>query len=104
MRFTRVFLIIGAVAAIATPVALGFGFDDSVFPPSGSVGTPYSFQFIARAGCPPYEFVLASGSLPAGLSMSSSGKVTGDANDRRAFLLLGRGARPRLWRPRPALL
>ena len=77
MRFTRVFLIIAAVAAIATPVALGFGFDDSVFPPSGSVGTPYSFQFVARAGCPPYEFVLVSGSLPPALSMSSSGKVTG---------------------------
>ena len=77
MRFTRVFLIIAAVAAIATPVALGFGFDDSVFPPGGSVGTPYSFQFVARAGCPPYEFVLVSGALPPGLSMSSSGKVTG---------------------------
>lgn len=77
MRFTRVFLIAAVVAAIAVPVAWAFGFDDSVFPPSGSVGTPYSFQFVARAGCPPYEFVLVSGSLPPGLSMSSSGKVTG---------------------------
>jgi hypothetical protein len=77
MRFTRVFLILAVVAAIATPVAFGFGFDDSVFPPGGSVGTPYSFQFVGRAGCPPYEFVLVSGSLPTGLSMSSSGLVTG---------------------------
>jgi large repetitive protein len=78
MRFTRVFLIIAAVAAIAVPVALGMGFDDTKpDPPQGSVGTPYSYQFSARSGCPPYEFVITNGSLPPGLSMSSSGLVTG---------------------------
>jgi large repetitive protein len=76
-RLIRVFGLFALVAAIAAPIALGFGFDDSVKPPGGVVGTPYSFQFVGRAGCPPYEFVLVAGSLPAGLSMSSSGKVTG---------------------------
>jgi hypothetical protein len=76
-RLIRVFGLIALVAAIAAPIALGFGFDDSVMPPGGFVGTPYSFQFVGRAGCPPYEFVLVAGALPAGLSMSSDGKVTG---------------------------
>ena len=54
IRFTRVLICLAIVAAIAVPVALAFGFDDGVNPPGGTVGTPYSFQFKGRNGCPPY--------------------------------------------------
>jgi SdrD B-like domain len=46
----------------------------------GRVNEPYSVQIVATGGVPPYQFVwLAglSGSLPAGLSMSSTGLVSG---------------------------
>ncbi len=79
MRFTRsiVVLVAVAVAAIGAPAAQAFGFDDSVNPPSGQVGVAYDFTFKGRNGCPPYTFVLISGSLPGGLSMNSAGHVTG---------------------------
>ena len=46
--------------------------------PSGSIGTPYTVQVVARGGCEP-EFVyrIINGALPAGLSMSSSGLISG---------------------------
>ena len=35
-------------------------------PPSGVVGTPYSFTLSAAGGTTPYTWSLSSGSLPAG--------------------------------------
>src|ERR1700743_2882411 len=43
--------------------------------PSGEVGFPYSFTFNAIGGVPPYTWL--AGTLPAGLSMSSSGTISG---------------------------
>jgi len=77
MRITRVIAVLAVVSAIAAPIAVAFGFDDSVNPPDGTVGVPYNFKFVARAGCPPYQFVVKSGALPAGLSMDSGGTVSG---------------------------
>jgi len=77
MRFTRVFVLLAVIAAVAVPVAMAFGFDDGVKPPSGQVNTPYDFTFKGRNGCPPYVFVFQSGSMPPGLSMDSNGHVTG---------------------------
>jgi hypothetical protein len=85
MRFTRVLAVFAVIAAIAVPVALAFGFDDSVNPPGGTVGTPYSFQFKARNGCTPYSFSMASGALPPGLSMDSGGTVSGTPTTAGAF-------------------
>lgn len=45
-------------------------------PTSASVGSAYSFQFNVTGGTAPYTFVL-EGALPAGLTMSSSGLITG---------------------------
>ncbi len=48
--------------------------------PSGQVGTPYSVQITATGGVSPYLFLWYPGSagpLPAGLTMSSSGLVSG---------------------------
>ncbi len=47
--------------------------------PTGTVGTAYpSFQLAATGGVPPYTWAVASGSsLPAGLSLSTAGVVSG---------------------------
>lgn len=45
--------------------------------PSGFVGQPYSLQLIALAGCDLYRWEMPNGTLPRGLSLSSSGLVSG---------------------------
>jgi large repetitive protein len=85
LRFGRVLVCLAVVVAVVVPVALAFGFDDGVNPPGGTVGTPYSFQFKGRNGCPPYSFVLASGGLPPGLSMDSGGTIRGTPTTAGSF-------------------
>ena len=46
-------------------------------PPDGGVGTAYSVQFSASGGTPGYTYTRDSGSLPAGLSLSGSGLLSG---------------------------
>ncbi len=58
--------------------------------PAGTVGVPYSAQLSAAGGTRPYQW-LGNGSLPAGLSLSSSGLVSGTpraADDYRFQLQL----------------
>jgi hypothetical protein len=45
--------------------------------PAGQVGQSYDIQLQARGGCDLYRWEIVNGSLPPGLSMNSSGKVTG---------------------------
>jgi hypothetical protein len=45
--------------------------------PSFTVGVPANFQIDVCCGTPPYTFTIYSGSFPPGMSMSSSGKITG---------------------------
>jgi len=60
---------IGAISAptITSPPTL----------PVGAVGTFYSQSLSATGGTPPYSWSLVSGALPAGLSPSNSGQITG---------------------------
>ncbi len=44
---------------------------------SGSVGVPYSALISATGGVPPYTWSLTSGTLPAGLTFSTSGVISG---------------------------
>jgi len=46
-------------------------------PPNGTVGVPYSFTFSATGGNGSYSWWLAGGSLPPGLSLSTSGTISG---------------------------
>lgn len=85
MRFTRVVAVLVAVAAIAVPVALAFGFDDSVKPPNGIVGIPYNFKYVARNGCPPYSFAVKAGALPPGLSLDAGGTISGTPTTAGSF-------------------
>jgi hypothetical protein len=41
------------------------------------VGTSYTAALAATGGTPPYHWALASGTLPAGLSLAASGVITG---------------------------
>ena len=45
--------------------------------PQGKVRSAYSTTLVATGGKPGYTFVLTSGKLPAGLSLSSSGVISG---------------------------
>jgi hypothetical protein len=45
--------------------------------PAGTVGTAYSVTLAASGGTLPYSWTLASGSIPPGLSLSSSGVISG---------------------------
>ena len=79
MRITRVFVLVLALAAIAAPVAAALAFDDwpGYHPPDAIQGATYDFQFKGHAGCPPYKYSMFRGSLPPGLALSESGRITG---------------------------
>jgi hypothetical protein len=86
----RRFALILTLAALAAGVAVTPGstasFNDGApCPASGPllvcptmyVGQPVHLQLLARDGCDAYRWEIVNGGLPAGLSMSSSGLVTG---------------------------
>ncbi len=45
--------------------------------PVGAVGIPYSYSIPASGGTPPYIYMLAAGTLPAGLRLSTKGVISG---------------------------
>jgi len=48
----------------------------SALPPF-TIGTPYSFQLVASGGSGSYQWTITNGSLPAGLTMSITGLISG---------------------------
>jgi hypothetical protein len=48
--------------------------------PSGLTETPYSQTLAATGGIPPYSWALTAGGLPAGLTLSAAGVVSGNAS------------------------
>jgi sugar lactone lactonase YvrE len=56
-----------------TPVSIS----SSTSLPQGTVGTPYAQALFASGGTPPYSWSVTFGSLPPGLSLSSTGSITG---------------------------
>lgn len=71
----------GATATSTTTLTVGTGSSltiTSAALPTARTGQPYSSLIFASGGREPYTFVLSSGStLPAGLSLSSSGVLSG---------------------------
>ncbi len=59
-------LVVGAGPTVATPSV-----------PGGEVGVAYSTRLLASGGHPPYAWSVATGELPGGLVLSSSGVLAG---------------------------
>lgn len=51
--------------------------DLSGFITNAALTKPYSYQFVVTGGTAPYTFAVASGALPPGLTLSSSGLLSG---------------------------
>ena len=80
-RKSLIFLTAAAAALVFVSAAWALRFtDESYFTPVGKVGSPYSFTFTGAGGCGPalpYQYSLIGGSLPPGLTLASSGTVSG---------------------------
>ena len=85
-RLGLVVLVVAVIAGLSAAAAYSMAFDDGapcpdrhplLVCPEGSVGTPYSVQLDAHGGCTPHKFRNSVGSLPPGLSISSSGLISG---------------------------
>jgi hypothetical protein len=80
-RKSLIFLTVAAAALVFASAAWALRFtDESYFTPVGTVGSPYSFTFTGAGGCGPalpYQYSLIGGSLPPGLTLASSGHVSG---------------------------
>jgi hypothetical protein len=60
--------------------------------PSGQVGVPYSTSLAATGGVPPYSWAVISGSLPAGVSLGSTGILSGYPSTNGVFSVTVRAA------------
>jgi hypothetical protein len=92
-RFTFVLAVTDANGAVST-VPLTVDIYSHLAPrittttlPEGVVGKPYTQAITGAEGIPPYSFAVTSGALPAGLSLSSSGVLSGSptAAETRTF-------------------
>jgi large repetitive protein len=63
-----------ATVTIDVVIAPAFG---TTLPPNGANGVPYSFAVPVTGGVAPLTLTIASGSLPAGLTISQSGTISG---------------------------
>ena len=63
-----------AAASVNYTPALSFS---TVTLPTGTIGTAYSAQLATTGGTAPVTFALTSGTLPAGLTLSPTGAITG---------------------------
>ncbi|WP_052313401.1 beta strand repeat-containing protein [Terriglobus roseus] len=61
-----------------TITAAGAALTVSGNPPAGVVGTAYSSTLQAAGGTQPYSWAVSSGALPAGLTLSTSGVISGN--------------------------
>src|SRR5579859_8010411 len=55
------------------------------FPPNQTVGQATSLTFTASGGTSPYTYAITAGSLPAGISLSSAGVISGTATQGGTF-------------------
>jgi hypothetical protein len=87
MRRLRIVIPLAVLsAAVIAAGAAAFGFKDPP-PPSGTVGQPYSYQWVHDGIGPSYEYTytLDSGVLPPGLNLSSSGLLSGTPTQAGLF-------------------
>ncbi len=80
MRFIRVLALAAVLAGVFASVAAAGGYTDASYStPTGKVGTPYSHrvEWKPGTGCPPFTYAVVGGEFPPGLSLSSSGSISG---------------------------
>jgi hypothetical protein len=53
--------------------------------PGGGVNVPYYAGLLASGGTPPYSWAVTSGSLPAGVTLSSAGEISGTPTASGSF-------------------
>lgn len=78
----------GASTATSSPTPTVTSAPTTISPatlPSGTVGVAYSQQLSASGPNPPYTFKLSVGSLPAGLTLSSAGLLSGTPSASGSF-------------------
>lgn len=85
--FVAVLALAFAIAGVALTSASGASFDDTgpcpnlegpfLTCPTGVVGKPYDVQLKGTKGCDQYWYEVVNSSLPAGLTMTSGGRITG---------------------------
>ena len=90
MRLRRLVFLFALLAAVFVPAASALDFnDESEEAPPGEVGRLYDFPLLSHGGCPPYHYVVESGALPPGTTLSNrtsnSGQVTGVPQEGGTF-------------------
>jgi hypothetical protein len=74
-KIAIVSLLLLSLASYASAACFMYLLDESV--PPFSLGVAGSFTFSVCCGTPPYTFSIHSGHLPPGLTLSSSGVISG---------------------------
>lgn len=80
MRLLHTTVLVALLAGVFASVAAAGGYTDaSYITPIGKVGVPYSHrvEWKPGTGCPPYTYAVVGGEFPPGLTLSSSGYITG---------------------------
>jgi putative Ig domain-containing protein len=73
-----------SAAVFVTPSPTSVSITTS-YVPGAQVSTAYSYALQATGGTSPYQWVLASGSLPQGFSLSSTGQLAGSTTQTGQF-------------------
>lgn len=85
-RFAIIFAFVAMLVGVSATSGSAASFNDStpcpatlaiLVCPIGYVGEPYTLQLIGQAGCDLYRWEIPNGQLPKGLTMNSTGLVTG---------------------------
>jgi hypothetical protein len=63
---------------------------DTTSLPGGTVGTAYNQTLVASGGSAPYTWTISAGTLPAGLSMSTAGVITGTPTTANTYSFTAR--------------
>jgi uncharacterized protein (TIGR03437 family) len=75
----------GYTLAVNNPTCPSITVNPASFP-AGTIGAAYNQSFTATGGAAPYAFSILNGALPPGLSLSSSGALTGTPTTRGNYV------------------
>ena len=68
---------VSATKLLSITVTAGFSITTAAALPNGSLNASYSQTLAAAGGTPPYTWALTAGALPAALTLSTAGTITG---------------------------